>query len=77
MQNENATYCGAEVVLGENASFSTKLEEGDWHRVSIPLSAWDCNAGSTGSLAQVDRVDLQNDEVRDADVCLDNIALVP
>lgn len=90
MQFENETYCGAEVILSATntttgaanataptpgAQFAIKAS-GDWYRVTIPLSAWACDRGSTGSLAAVDRVDFQNVNVRDADVCLDNIELV-
>lgn len=50
-------------------------EPGGWYSVSIPLSSWQCSAGSVGSLAAVDRVDIQNTNIRDADVCVDNLQL--
>lgn len=59
------------------AEFAGPLDgEEGWYRVSIPLAAWACDRGSVGGLTAVDRVDFQNTNVRDADVCLDNIALV-
>ncbi|WIA20876.1 hypothetical protein OEZ85_005223 [Tetradesmus obliquus] len=79
MNDEAETYCGAEVVLGNATTNSTQYAtraEGDWYRVQIPLSSWQCDRGSVGSLTNVDRVDFQNINERDADVCLDNIALV-
>jgi hypothetical protein len=79
LQDEAGTYCGAEVVLGNATTNSTQYAtraEGDWYRVQIPLSSWQCDRGSVGALTNVDRVDFQNLNERDADVCLDNIALV-
>jgi hypothetical protein len=89
VQAENTTYCGAEVLLSDTArainsstpvpvgKYASKLSSSDgWYRVSIPLSTWACDQGSVGGLAGVDRVDFQNVNLRDADVCLDNIAIV-
>lgn len=56
------------------AEFATKASD-DWYTVKIPLAAFACANGSTGSLAAVDRVDFQNVNIRDADICLDNIKL--
>jgi hypothetical protein len=91
-QADRETYCGAEVILSGNtttpegnststpipvAASSTPIDgEEGWFRVSIPLSIWACDRGSVGSLSGVDRVDFQNINIRDADICLDNIALV-
>jgi hypothetical protein len=61
-------------MLTPESGFATKVS-GDWFRVSIPLSAFACDEGSVGGLAGVDRVDLQNINIRDADICLDNIAV--
>jgi hypothetical protein len=90
MQSEAITYCGAEVILANTSSttasgnstfvpaaeYATKLPDGDWYRVNIPLSVWACQNGSTGNLTMADRVDFQNVYGRDADVCLDNIQIV-
>ena len=90
LQSENETYCGAEVALTSSNTTSNAANatapiagaqyaskgSGDWFTVNIPLSAWFCDKGSTGSLAAVDRVDFQNVNIRDAEVCLDNIRLV-
>lgn len=73
MQDEANTYCGAEITLSEQ--YATKAS-GAWWSVSIPLSAWRCDEGSVGSLTAVDRVDMQNTNIRDANICVDNIALV-
>jgi hypothetical protein len=48
---------------------------GDWYRITIRLADFGCDKGSAGSLAAIDSVDLQNTNIRDADVCLDKIAL--
>jgi hypothetical protein len=49
---------------------------GDWHFMNIPLASFSCTSGSTGSLENVDRIDFQNINVRDADICLDDISIV-
>lgn len=89
MQADNETYCGAEVILSDSATavgnstlvpvagFSAPIDgEAGWYHVSIPLSTWACDRGSVGNLTAVDRIDFQNINERDADICLDNIALV-
>jgi hypothetical protein len=87
MQSEATTYCGAEVGLGsQNATLNgTTLTDGsqyaqqlsgsddEWYQVAIPLETFACDKGSVGNLSQVDRVDIQNINIRDADICLDNI----
>jgi hypothetical protein len=61
-------------MLTAESGYATKVS-GDWYRVSIPLSVFGCDKGSAGSLAGIDRVDIQNTNIRDANICLDNIAL--
>jgi hypothetical protein len=73
-QADKGTYCGNEVRLAAKPGFATKLAAG-WYRVSIPLSTWACDSGSVGGLPGVDRVDFQNINLGDADVCMDNIVL--
>lgn len=86
-QSDAETYCGAEVsldsapsngTLGDGAQYATRLRgERDWFRVEIPLTAFDCGSGSVaGGLSGVDRVDFQNTNIRDADICLDNVQIV-
>jgi hypothetical protein len=85
LQNDAETYCGAEVslesapsnaTLGDGSQYATRLQR-DWFRVDIPLSAFDCGNGSVaGGLSGVDRVDFQNTNIRDADICLDNVQIV-
>lgn len=74
LQADKGSYCGKEVMLTPESGYAQKAS-GDWYRVSIPLRAFACDAGSAGGLAAIDRVDLQNINIRDADICLDNIAL--
>lgn len=87
LQFEKDAYCGAEVILaGEPtkvgnstllpAASYAKATIGDWFRVELQLALFACDKGSTGNLTAVDRVDFQNINIRDADVCLDNIQLV-
>jgi hypothetical protein len=87
LQFEKETYCNAEVILAAEhtkvgnstllpAASYAKATTGGWFRVELPLALFACDKGSTGSLAAVDRVDFQNINIRDADVCLDNIQLV-
>jgi hypothetical protein len=90
LQAERETYCGQEVVLSASnataagnstlvpaADYATRLPGVDgWFRASLPLSVFACNRGSVGGLAGVDRLDFQNTNIRDADICLDNIQLV-
>lgn len=72
MQDDKSTYCGAEVRLSDEY---VQRSTGPWFRVMVPLSAFRCDAGSVGGLAAVDRFDLQNTNIRDANVCLDDIQL--
>jgi len=74
MQADKGTYCGKEVVLAADSTYATRSSRG-WYNVRIPLSAFACEAGSAGGLAAVDRVDFQNTNIRDADACLDKIAI--
>ena len=75
MNTEQELYCAVEVILGENAL--PKARDGDWYGFTIPLSTFGCDArSSAGSLANVDKVDFQNVNERDAEVCLDGVALV-
>jgi hypothetical protein len=87
LQSDAETYCGAEVsldstpsntTLADGAQFATRLEgQRDWFRVEVPLAAFDCGGGSVaGGLSGVDRVDFQNTNIRDANICLDNIQIV-
>jgi hypothetical protein len=69
-------YCGAEVRLGSTLQHTA--QRGPWYRFDVPLSAFACNSGSSaGSLDNVNRVDWENPNLRDADFCLDGIVLLP
>lgn len=59
-------------MLSPESGYAQKAS-GDWYSVAIPLADFAC--GAAGGLAAIDRVDLQNVNTRDADICLDNIAL--
>jgi hypothetical protein len=61
-------------MLTAESGYARKVS-GGWYRVNIPLSAFGCDKGSAGGLPGIDRVDIQNINIRDADICLDNIAL--
>lgn len=90
LQAERETYCGQEIILSSSnttaagnstlvaaAEYATRLPGSDgWFRVSIPLTALACDQGSVGDLSVVDRIDFQNINIRNADICLDNIELV-
>lgn len=91
VQANNKTYCGAEVILSDSnatvtgngtlvpvAEYADRLpgSSADWFRMTIPLAVFACDQGSVGNLTGVDRVDFQNVNIRDADICLDNIQLV-
>jgi cullin-associated NEDD8-dissociated protein 1 len=71
MNDDQNTYCGTEIVISDEYAKQVK----NWYSVSIPLSEFRCNAGSVGSLTVVDRVDIQNTDIRDADICLDNVEI--
>jgi hypothetical protein len=90
MQDEEAKFCGAEVRLGAGGTSNTSgvkvaapgavrkpvAQQGGWFQFSMPLSIFACEKGSAGSLAAIDRIDFQNTELRDAEICLDEIKLV-
>lgn len=66
-------YCGADVILGQQKPVQ---QAGEWYKFKIPLTSWKCKDGSAGNRANVNRIDFQNVQVRDANICLDQIALV-
>ena len=74
LQDEKSLFCNAEVVLGK--THQPTKQSATWYRFDIPLEDWACEKGSAGSLANVNRVDFQNINIRDADICLDEIALL-
>jgi hypothetical protein len=83
MQDEEAKFCGAEVRLGAGgnsaspaAGMQPVASQDGWFQFSMPLSIFACEKGSAGSLAAIDRIDFQNTELRDAEICLDEIKLV-
>ena len=75
LQDAENKFCGAEAVLGAKG-FAPVKQQGDWYSFSIPLVSFACTQGSVGNRANVDRFDFQNIDIRDADICLDNISLV-
>jgi hypothetical protein len=74
VQDEKNLFCGAEVILGKTHKPDGQL--GAWYRFAIALEDWACEKGSTEGLDNVNRVDFQNINIRDANVCLDEIALI-
>lgn len=74
LQDEKNLYCKSEVVLGKTHQPTDRFAT--WFRFDIPLADWACPLGSAGSLANIDRVDFQNINVRDANICLDEISLL-
>lgn len=73
-QDEKNLYCGREIYLNQ-----TKVAEqkGDWYKFKLPLELFQCNKGSAAALANINRIDISNPNIRDANYCLDNIVLVP
>ena len=75
-QDEEVLYCGEEVrLMTSTTQHSARM--GPWYRFDLPLSAFACDRGSAGGLANVNRVDFMNPNLRDANICLDGIALLP
>jgi len=74
MNDEKNLFCGAEVILGKTHQPTEQFAT--WFRFDLPLEDWACEKGSAQSLANVNRVDFQNINIRDANVCLDEIALL-
>jgi cullin-associated NEDD8-dissociated protein 1 len=76
MNTDQELYCAKEVVLGRDVQ--PRGRDGDWYGFRIPLSSFGCDEGSSAkSLDNVDKVDFQNVNERDAEICLYGIALVP
>jgi len=75
MQDDKTLYCGREVMLG---GLTPATQEGAYFKFEIPLSLFQCGSGSSaGSLANINRVDIMNTNTRDADFCIDYLAVVP
>eukprot|EP00878_Enallax_costatus_P012255 GHUV01012800.1.p1 GENE.GHUV01012800.1~~GHUV01012800.1.p1 ORF type:complete len:217 (+),score=45.02 GHUV01012800.1:1126-1776(+) len=75
MSDEKSLWCGKEVYLNEVIPTQRK---GDYFKFELPLSMFKCDATSSiGSLANVNRIDIMNVNVRDANYCIDNMQLVP
>ncbi|GFH23772.1 expansin-like EG45 domain-containing protein [Haematococcus lacustris] len=74
MQEELKQYCRNELVLG-NTTLPTGTQ-GEWYSFVIPLADFGCGGG-TGypELADIDRVDFQNMAIRNAVVCITELAL--
>lgn len=52
--------------------------EGAYYKFEIPLSLFQCGPGSSaGSLANINRIDIMNTNVRDADFCIDYLSVIP
>jgi hypothetical protein len=53
-------------------------QEGEYFKFEIPLSLFQCGSGSSaGSLSNINRLDIMNMNVRDADFCIDYLSVVP
>jgi hypothetical protein len=74
-QDEKNQFCNKDVVLTPSLS-GLYIEEGGFFHFAIPLEKWECGKGSVGGLQNVDRVDFQNTNIRDADICMDNIGII-
>lgn len=75
LQDDKTLYCGREVMLG---GLTPAAQEGAYFKFEIPLSLFQCGSGSSaGSLANINRLDIMNMNIRDADFCIDYLAVVP
>jgi len=75
MNDDKTLYCAKEVMLG---GLTPAAQEGLYFKFEIPLSLFQCGSGSSvGSLANVNRLDIMNMNTRDADFCIDYLAVVP
>jgi hypothetical protein len=74
-QDDKTLYCAREVMLG---GLTPAARQGDYYKFEIPLSLFQCGSGSSaGSLANINRLDIMNMATRDADFCIDYLAVVP
>jgi hypothetical protein len=75
LQDDKTLYCGKEVMLG---GLTPAAQERDYFKFEIPLSLFQCGPGSSaGSLANINRIDIMNTNVRDADFCIDYLSVIP
>lgn len=74
LQDDKTLYCGKEVMLG---GLTPASQERDYFKYEIPLSLFQCGPGSSaGSLANINRMDIMNTNVRDADFCIDFLSVI-
>lgn len=75
MQDDKTLYCGKEIMLG---GLQPASQDGVYFKFEIPLSLFQCGSGSSaGSLSNINRVDIMNLDIGDADFCIDYLAVVP
>ncbi|KAF8059424.1 erkB [Scenedesmus sp. PABB004] len=74
MNDEKSLWCNAEVLL-DKVPYAKQL--GDYYKFELPLSLFRCEPGSSaGSLANINRIDIMNVNLRDADYCIDDMVLL-
>jgi hypothetical protein len=67
-KTETNNYCGAEPMISSFAPATSSA--GGWYKVTVPLSAFDCEKGGGLQLDQIDQFDWQNTNIRNAVVCI-------
>jgi hypothetical protein len=73
-QDEKKLYCGREIYTG---SLDPTDQSGDYFKFEIPLSLFQCGEGSSAkSVANINRIDMMNMALRDADFCIDYLAVL-
>jgi hypothetical protein len=66
---EKNQYCANEPTTNSTTPVETS---GEWYRLMVPLSAFDC---SGPGLANIDQFDWQNTAIRNALVCIGDVTI--
>ena len=75
LQDDKTLYCAREVMLG---GLTPASQDGAYFKFEIPLSLFQCGSGSSaGGLSNINRLDIMNTNTRDADFCIDYLAVIP
>ncbi|KAL6764674.1 hypothetical protein V8C86DRAFT_2468022 [Haematococcus lacustris] len=78
IQAEVKGYCRSELNLGSsiNPSDSSTVGGREWSLFTIPLSEFGCGGSGYPSLAQIDKIEFENEQTRDVAFCITQAQLV-
>lgn len=74
LQDEKKQYCNKEIYTG---GLEPTAKSGSYYKFEIPLSLFQCGKGSgMNGVSNINRIDIMNMNIRDADFCIDYLAVI-